>query len=96
MSLNILKEDDLDTFFTMVKNHMKDDALFISTIHMGVSGRNTTSKNTPDWLNYHKCIHDQPWWEQKLSEYFKIIPYPFPCTNRGDAANTALFTCIKL
>ena len=89
-------DEDLDTYFNLVNNHLKDSGLFVSSIHMGESKRNTNSKNTPVELNYHKCVHGKDWWNNKLSEHFKLIDFPFTESNRGHPAHHQdLFACVK-
>lgn len=91
------EEDQLDQFFTNVKNHMSDNGLFTASIHMGSCGRSIVVEETPENLDYHKTIHDREWWTSKLSEYFNILEtYPLVCSNRGHHnKHPELFACIK-
>ena len=91
-------DEQLDQFFNNVNNHLEDGGMFTCSIHMGVSPRHNSSKNTPHGLDYHKSKHPREWWIEELSKHFKLLEnYPFVVSNRGlPAHHSDLFACTKL
>ena len=90
------KDEGLDSYFNMVDKHLSPDGLFVSSIHQRESYRHVGSKNTTEKINYHKSIHNREWWEQKLSEHFLIVEFPFSHSNRGhEKGHNDLFACKK-
>jgi len=75
--------DEVETFLKQTHKHIKDDGLFVVQIHLGPSGRHTSSLNTPENLNYHKSVFSKQKWIEMIARYFNQIDYPFTCHNRS-------------
>lgn len=50
-------EEELPQVITNVLNHLKDDGLWIMSVSQQADRR------------FHRCLHDQRWWEKKFAEF---------------------------
>lgn len=72
--------EDQSAFIQNIKNHLKDDGIFLAAIAMFSSGRSTGT----EIIEYHKSIFPVEWWRNKFEENEMVeISYPFDVTNRA-------------
>lgn len=95
------KEDQLDTFFTNVKNHLKDDGIFFGSIALfsDIRDENGWCPHQPQYnpnsrqYELHKTVFEtrEPW-DDILDKYFNVIDHPWSIKMRNHS-NSYYFAC---
>jgi 2-polyprenyl-3-methyl-5-hydroxy-6-metoxy-1,4-benzoquinol methylase len=74
-------EHQLDNFFRNVQKHLDKDGIFVASIALFDLVKS-------QGVNWHKCVESKEWWDNKTSQYFDPITYPFGITNRGQSLHS--------
>jgi SAM-dependent methyltransferase len=65
--LEHIHQDDLPTLFSNIRNHLKDDGLFLGSIAL--------RHDTVDGIDYHKTVMPQQWWVDAFTQHGLSIMY---------------------
>jgi len=79
-----IETDDLHSFLCQIKNKMALTGLLVGTI-------SSLDILSGYGVYHHRTVKSRQWWLDVLSDYFKVVPYPFKAEVRKEVSEGTSF-----